>query len=180
MKYLLHGQESERLIFRAIHESDFPAWLKFHQDPRTSEYWIAERESPERECAKWYERQRYRYENNLGGMNALITKEHGRLIGYCGLVVQTVDNQTELEIAYSLLPEFWNQGYAIEAARMCKDVAFENAFAPSLISIISLDNTPSANVATKNGMTIEKTTVYNGNMVNIFRIYNTQNITAPK
>jgi len=39
-----------------------------------------------------------------------------------------------------------------------------------LISIISLSNTPSARVAEKNGMTIDKQTAYNDNVVNIFRI----------
>ncbi|MBS1577911.1 MAG: GNAT family N-acetyltransferase, partial [Bacteroidetes bacterium] len=65
-------------------------------------------------------------------MNALIEKESGRLIGHCGLLVQTVDNITELEIAYSLLPEFWNKGYATEAASKCRDYAFENDFSDSL------------------------------------------------
>jgi ribosomal-protein-alanine N-acetyltransferase len=173
MKYLLHDQESERLVFRAVQESDFPAWLAFHQDPRTSEHWISQKESPERECEKWYEKQRYRYENNLGGMNALVAKEHGRLVGYCGLLVQMVDENIELEIAYSLLPEFWNKGYALEAAKHCKDFAFRHNLAPSLISIISLSNVPSANVARKIGMEIEKTTTYNDNTVHVFRIRST-------
>jgi len=61
-------------------------------------------------------------------------------------------------------------GFASEAAAKCRDVAFDREYSLSLISIVSLTNTPSARVAEKNGMTIDKQTVYNDNVVNIFRI----------
>ncbi len=144
--------------------------MEFHKNPLTALYWISEKESPERECQKWYDSQFYRYENDNGGMNALIEKQSGRLVGHCGLLVQTVDDITELEIAYSLLPEFWKNGYATEAVIKCRDFAFQNNFSQTLISIISLSNRPSENVAFRNGMHADKTTVYNGTEVNIFRI----------
>ena len=171
MKYLLNDQETERLLFRRVKWSDFDTWLEFHKNPITSQYWISEVESPEIECKKWYEKQFNRYEKNLGGMNALIEKQTGKLIGHSGLLIQQVDNISELEVAYSLLPEFWNKGYATEAAKKCRDFAFENYFSDSLISIISLTNKPSENVALKNGMSIEKVSEYHGNKVNIYRIF---------
>ena len=103
-------------------------------------------------------------------MNALIEKQTGKLIGHCGLLVQTVDEVTDLEIGYSLLPTFWNKGFASEAAKKCRDFAFENNFATSLISIISVTNTPSQGVAIKNGMRIDKLTNYRGNKVIIYRV----------
>src|SRR5437879_10910111 len=84
MKFLIEGNESERLIFRKIQESDFDQWLEFFKDPRASEHWIEERETPQIECAKWYMKQFWRYENDQGGMNALIEKESGKLVGHCG------------------------------------------------------------------------------------------------
>ena len=168
--YSLDGYETERLIFRKIHESDFNDWLEFFRDPSTSIHWIEEKESPEKECAKWYEKQFGRYKDGRGGMNALVEKHNGKLVGHCGLLVQTVDGISELEIGYSLLSAFWGKGYASEAAQLCRDVAFRNKYSDSLISIISETNLPSANVARKNRMRISKTTTYNGNRVNIFRI----------
>lgn len=170
MRYLLHGEETARLTFRKIDRSDFHEWLPFHQNPASTRHWMAEFESPEAECEKWYEKQFMRYTEDRGGMNALIEKHSGKLIGHCGLLVQTVDGVTELEIGYSLLPAFWNKGYASEAAMKCRDFAFQNDFAESLISIISLTNLPSEKVALKNGMLKDKVTVYNDNRVNIFRI----------
>ncbi|WP_299556198.1 GNAT family N-acetyltransferase [Seonamhaeicola sp.] len=172
-RLLLENEETKRLRFRKVQWSDFDAWLKFHENPETSKYWEAALEAPEIECQKWYDKQFYRYNNNLGGMNALIEKDSENLIGHCGLLVQTVDQIREIEIGYSLLPEFWNKGYATEAAKKCRDYAFSNHLTDSIISIISLTNKPSENVALKNGMSLEKRTIYNGNEVNIFRIKKT-------
>jgi [ribosomal protein S5]-alanine N-acetyltransferase len=174
MKFLLDGKQTERLLFRKINDNDFDDWLEFHKDPATSLYWHSEKEDPETECSKWYDKQRWRYENDLGGMNALIEKSSGKFIGHCGLLVQTVDHKTELEIAYSLMPAYWGRGYASEAAEKCRDTAFENNYAASLISIISIANIPSQKVALNIGMRIDKQTVYNGNKVYVFRIEKTE------
>ena len=161
-----NGYSFERLIDRTFND-----WLKFFEDPNTSLHWVEEKEAPEVACQKWYRKQQDRYDNDKGGMNALVEKSSGKLIGHCGLLVQSVDGIPELEIGYSLLPEFWNKGYAIEAAAHCKWYAFENNFSDSLISIISLTNQPSQKVALKNGMLLEKETIYNKNKVYIFRIF---------
>jgi len=171
MKYLLYDQETSRLLFKKINNSDFDLWLEFFKDPSSFEHWAGQYEKPEIECKKWFDRQAERYKNDEGGMNTLIEKQSGKLIGYSGLLVQTVDNKTELEVAYSLLPNYRNKGFASEAAMKCRDFAFENNFFDSLISIISHTNAPSAKVAFKNGMRIEKQTVYKENQVNIFRIH---------
>jgi ribosomal-protein-alanine N-acetyltransferase len=170
MKFLLEGHETERLLFRKISELDFESWLKFFEDPQTSLHWVEEKETALIACKKWYAKQLWRYEKDKGGMNALVEKETGRLVGHAGLLIQTVDGKEELEIGYSLLPPFWNKGYAIEAATKCKEFAIENKFYESLISIISLSNIPSQKVALKNGMVIDKKTIYHDNEVYIFRL----------
>lgn len=170
MQYLLSGEETERLLFQEVDLRYYSEWLKFFEDPRSHQHWIENRSTPKVECDNWYEKQRLRYDQNRGGMNALIEKVSGRLVGHAGLLVQVVDGVEELEIAYSLLPEFWNRGYAIEAAHKCKISAFENNFANSLISIISVTNLPSQKVAVKNGLIMDKQTVYRGNPVYIYRI----------
>jgi len=106
----------------------------------------------------------------LGGMNVLINKNTDAFIGQCGLLVQIVDGIQELEVGYSMLPKYWKQGYATEAAQKCKAFAKENAFAKSIISIIHVDNIPSQKVAINNGMHLDKTTEYDENPVHIFRV----------
>jgi ribosomal-protein-alanine N-acetyltransferase len=170
MKFILEGQETDRLLFRKISEADFDHWLKFFEDSKTSLHWVEDKQTPFIACKKWYEKQLWRYENDKGGMNALIEKESGKLIGHAGLLVQVVDDIEELEIGYSLLPEFWKKGYAIEAAARCKQFGIQHKFSDSLISIISLSNLPSQKVASKNGMIIDRKTIYHDNEVYIFRL----------
>ena len=112
----------------------------------------------------------YRYANNLGGMNVLIDKKTGEFIGQCGLLIQTVDDLEELEVAYSIIPKHWNRGYATEAAKKCIDFAFENNLRESLISIIHVNNKESERVALKNKLSVDKRTTFDNNPVNIYRI----------
>jgi ribosomal-protein-alanine N-acetyltransferase len=95
------------------------------------------------------------YVNDLGGMNALIDKKTNRFVGQCGILVQTIENIERLEIGYEILPEFWNKGFASEAATKCRNYAFKNIFSNSLFSIVYIDNIGAEKVALKNGMTFE-------------------------
>lgn len=169
-KYLLDGQESERLYFRKVLPSDFDTWLPFFYDPDSTKYWDGVPKDPRQACKEQFERIFERYQKNLGGMNALILKENNDLVGFCGLLLQEVDGVQEWEIGYALLPLYRKQGFAVEAARKCKDYAFENRLAPSLISIIQIHNLPSQKVALNNGMQNTKETVYKDNPVYIFRV----------
>ncbi|MGB5461012.1 MAG: GNAT family N-acetyltransferase [Eudoraea sp.] len=170
MNLLLEGEESRRLIFRKVSKSDFNAWLPFHQEPLSSRYFAGENSEPDVACRNWFTKVFTRYENNLGGLNALISKDSGQLIGMCGLLIQTVDEIQELEIGYSILPEYWKKGYATEAAKKCKSYGFDRKLAESIISIIHIDNIGSQKVALNNGMHLDKTTTYKGIPVHIFRV----------
>jgi len=168
--YLLEQQETKRLYFRKVLPSDFDAWLPFFYDPDSTKYWEGLPDTPEKACREQFERIFERYTEDLGGMNALIDKKTEKLIGLCGLLLQTVDAIQELEIGYSLLPNYRGKGFAIEAAKACKDYAFDQQLAPSLISIIQIHNLPSQKVALKNGMHNSKTTNYKNNPVYIYRV----------
>jgi RimJ/RimL family protein N-acetyltransferase len=171
MKYLLEGQETERLTFRLLKESDFDKWMVFFRDSGAAGFLgILDLETPEEQCRKWFEIAFGRYRDDLGGMNALIEKNSGEFIGQSGLLVQEVDGQPEMEVSYSIMPRFWNKGYATEAAMKCRNYAFEKNFAQSLISIIHVDNIQSQSVALKNGMSKSKQTIFKRMPVNIYRI----------
>lgn len=115
MKLLLHSNTTERLLFRKLLPSDFGTWLPFHQDPRTSEFWKGLPQEPKSACQQQFNRVFERYEKELGGMNAILLKTTGAMVGLCGLMVQTADGTQELEVGYSVLPHHWLKGYATEA-----------------------------------------------------------------
>lgn len=170
MQLLLDGQNTNRLMFRTLTPSDFNAWLPFHQDPKTSQYWSGLPSNPMTACTHDFERTFHRYANHMGGKLALILKGSDTLIGLSGLLVQNIDGVAEIEIAYSLLPKYWRQGFALEAALKCKELASSHRLAASLVSIIHIHNIPSQRVAQKLGMAITSTTTYHNNPVHIYRI----------
>lgn len=171
MKYLLTNQQTERLHFRKLEQSDFENSLELFEDEQTARMLGMDHfKTPKERCEKWFEWTFNRYKNNLGGQNVLISKETNELIGQCGLLVRKVENELELEIAYSVLPQFRGKGFAIEAAKKCRDFAFENDFHNRLICIIHPDNENSKNVALKNGMTFKKQIDYSGKKMDLFQI----------
>ena len=56
------------------------------------------------------------------------------------------------EVGYLLGKEFWGRGYAIEAARACKEYAFDTLGFDQVYSIIRDSNLASQRVAIRNGM----------------------------
>ena len=76
------------------------------------------------------------------------------MVGQCGLTWQYFLDQRVLEIGYLFQRVHWKKGYAIEAARACKEYAFEVLHAEEVFSIIRDNNAGSMNVAIRNGMTV--------------------------
>ena len=81
-------------------------------------------------------------------------KETDEMIGQCGLTMQPWKDKEVLEIGYLFQRRYWHKGYATEAAKACKKYAFKILNADEVCSIIRDTNTPSQNVAVRNGMTV--------------------------
>jgi RimJ/RimL family protein N-acetyltransferase len=83
---------------------------------------------------------------------SVILKESGELIGDCGLEV--MEDMGAAELGYDFRSDFWNQGFATEAATAVKDYAFNVLKLPRLISLIRVGNLSSRRVAEKVGMSL--------------------------
>jgi RimJ/RimL family protein N-acetyltransferase len=168
---LLNGLETERLKFRNIEESDLEIWREFANDAEAVKFFQPIGD-PVEFAKQWIERALNRYVKDGIGLYALIEKKSNEFVGQCGLIRQVVDDIPELEIGYHLLPKFWHCGFASEAAIACKKFAFDNHLSDSLISIIDPGNIASQKVAIRNGMSLDKQTIWHDIPVLIFRIKN--------
>ena len=142
--------ETERLYLREMTSSDFPSLCKILQDEKAM--YAYEGALDDEEAQEWLDRQISRYQKWGFGLWAVILKETGEMIGQCGLSMQPWKEGELLEIGYLFQRVFWHQGFAIEAARACKDYAFEVLDAKEVCSIIRDTNTASKKVAIRNGM----------------------------
>ncbi len=168
----LEPKDTERLHLRPLSLDDVPLLQPFYEDPRTTLYFPAASKAGSNQADILIRKQLGRYLSDSYGLHALIEKDSGTFIGICGLLLQYVDGEEELEIGYHLLPEYWGKGFATEAATFFKEYAFNHNLAPSVISIIQVDNTASQNVATRNGMKIDSSMRFGGMDVYVYRIFN--------
>jgi RimJ/RimL family protein N-acetyltransferase len=171
--YLLENLETQRLRFHKLTLDYFDEWQKLFISDDVALFLGLDPKLSAKELTQiWFDKTLNRYEKNLGSMNVLIHKETNRLIGQTGLLIQDIEGERRLEISYSILPEFWKQGYAFESANACLHHAFEQNWSDNLISQIDPNNIGSEKVARKNGMTLEKTIQdEKGNPLNIFCIH---------
>lgn len=149
MTYIL---ETQRLKLREWQSGEEALLAKFLADPQVM--YAYEHGFSDEEIAKWLQWNLNSYRENNFGLWALELKSTGEIIGECGLTKQTVGNQDYIEIGYHLIKEYWQQGFAIEAARACKLYAFEH-IASEVVSIVRDTNIASMNVAIRNGMTVK-------------------------
>lgn len=167
---LLANTQTQHLNFRKLTENDFEAFLPFFQSKEATAYSGFDINQAEENCKLWMSQVHKRYEDD-NGLMALNHKETDEFIGQCGLLKQRVDDIDEIEIGYHILPKYWQQGYAAEAAIKFKEEGFAMGI-PSIISIINPKNYKSIKVAERNGMQLEKNTIFRDKEVSIYRVLN--------
>ena len=143
--------ETARLRLRLMQPGDVDALLCIFADPNV----MAAFQTPpfdRTQMTQWVQRNLEHQIAHDYGLFSVILKADSLLIGDCGLEVIDVDGTQMAELGYDFRSDYWNQGYATEAAQAVRDYAFEQLQIPRLISLIRVGNTPSRRVAEKIGM----------------------------
>jgi RimJ/RimL family protein N-acetyltransferase len=152
--------ETPRLLLRHYVPSDVDALSEVLCDRENMRYYPNPFVRADVEA--WIEKNLRRYQEHSIGRWALVLKADGNFAGDCGLVHQQVDGVTEVEVGYALARNYRGQGLATEAARACLDYAFSNLGLQRVMSLIRPENLPSRRVAERNGMSVEKETIFFG------------------
>ena len=143
--------ETKRLLLRPMLQSDFEALYVIFTDPRVMASFDTEPFTRE-QMQRWLSRNLDHQDQFGYGLFSVILKETGELIGDCGL--EQMETEGAAELGYDFRSDFWNQGFATEAACAVRDYAFDILHLPRLISLIRAGNLLSKRVAEKVGMTL--------------------------
>jgi RimJ/RimL family protein N-acetyltransferase len=157
-----------RLVLRPFRQDDLDLFFNFFQNEGFAQF--SSRDFSRERVTEIVDKIIGWDRDGLPSQFVVVVRETETPIGYCGFFHQIVDDQPEIEIGYRLHPDFWNNGYATEAARAVRDHGFAEWKLERLISLIHPDNMASRKVAEKNGMTFERTTTFKGFPAQVFAI----------
>lgn len=144
---------SKRLNFRKITSDDYKSICKILQDRDIMYAW--EHAFSNEEVRDWIKENLTRYENEGFSYFAVIEKDTKNFIGLMGPLIENINGQKYIGIAYILDKNYWGCGYAAEGAKACMDYAFNVLGADKVIAQIRPENVSSRKVAQKIGMKIE-------------------------
>ena len=143
--------ETPRLYLRLMHLSDIDDLLKIFGDLKVMASFNTVPFNRE-QMENWVQRN-IEHQNSHGyGLFSVILKSEGILIGDCGLEHMEVEGDLAAELGYDFRSDYWNQGFATEAATSVRDYAFDVLNLAGLISLIRVGNEASKRVSEKIGM----------------------------
>lgn len=153
--------DTPRLSLRLMRPSDQDDLLEIFGDPKVMASFNS---TPfnRQQMEGWTQRNLAHQDQYGYGLFSVILKSTNTLIGDCGLEHMEVDGKLATELGYDFRSEYWNQGYATEAALAVRDYAFKELTLPSLISLIRTGNQASRRVSEKIGMRLIEDLVING------------------
>jgi len=146
--------ETERLILRGMREEDTEAFLRIFSDPVAMQYFgvIFDRARME----AWV-RDNLEHQAKYGfSLLSVVLKDSDEVIGDCGLETTEIEGELVVGVGFDFRREYWNRGYATEAATAVLDYGFTEFGFDKISGWIDPDNVASRRVAEKIGMRREK------------------------
>lgn len=147
--------ETERLLLRLLSTDDAAFILRLVNEPSFLQN-IGDKSVRNLEDAAQYILQwpMKSYEQNGFGLWLVALKDTLTPIGICGLIKR--EGLDDPDVGYAFLPEFWKQGYAIEAASATMLYSKEMLGINRIVAITAPDNLASIRVLNNLGLTFEK------------------------
>lgn len=144
--------ETPRLLLREWKRSDLPVFVGMNRDPFVMEFFP--KRLTEKESLEFADRIRGEFGRFGYGLYAVETKDEGAFIGYTGFhrFAFDADFAPGVEIGWRLRPQYWNRGYATEAAGACLTYAGNRLPFTEVYAFTSLANKRSERVMQKIGM----------------------------
>jgi RimJ/RimL family protein N-acetyltransferase len=162
--------ETDRLLLRRFNVDDAPFILTLLNEPSFLRY-IGDKKVRDLDAARQYTLNGpiASYERHGFGLCLVELRESHMPIGMCGLLKR--DELSDPDIGFALLPDFWNKGFAFEAATAVLQDARERLRIQRVLAITSLDNDASIKLLERLGFSFQKviTLVTTGEQVKLFK-----------
>ena len=160
--------ETERLILRALRESDFDEYASMMSDPEVTRYLGDGRTHGRDEAWRHFAMLVGHWQLRGFGMWAITERGRDRMIGRAGFFYP--EGWPGFEIGWTLARSTWGNGYATEAARRALAYAFDELNRKQVISVVHPGNTASIRVAQKIGERFTRRQLVNGNTRLIYSV----------
>jgi RimJ/RimL family protein N-acetyltransferase len=145
---------TSRLTLREMTDADLDDLAALLGDEEVMRYYP--RPKTRSEAGDWITRNQRRYHELGFGLWIMNLRSSGEFVGDCGLTIQHVDGEDEVEVGYHVRSGMQGRGYATEAAAASRDFARDVHGCHRLIAIINPRNVPSQRVAVHIGLRLEK------------------------
>ncbi|MCY1043238.1 GNAT family N-acetyltransferase [Corallococcus sp. bb12-1] len=154
---------TERLLLRAVRDSDVEAVFVLHADPETNRYSVSgpmrSLDAAKTQLAVWLGDWSDR---GIGYWVVERIDDPGVLVGFGGLRHKVLEGQQVLNLAYRFAPKAWGSGYATELARASLALAREHLPETPVVAVIHPENEASIRVATRLGLRLDRIIDYEG------------------
>ena len=143
--------ETDRLLLRQYVEEDAEAFFELNSDPKVLRF------VPDKQLLNVQQARQILIDHPIAdyrkhgfGRGACILKSTGQQIGFAGL--KYLEELDEVDVAYRLLPAFWGQGLATEAALASVRYGFAKLGLKRIIGLTMPENVASIQVLEKAGL----------------------------
>jgi len=148
--------EIEHLILRPWSLDDIDALHQIWTEPQVRRYlWDDEAISRQRAAAAVAAGVAGANRNGVG-LWCVLPKPETAVAGFCGF--RYIEDSSDIELLYGLLPDYWGQGLATEAARAALEYGFDAALFGRLYARTDVPNRASIRVLERLGMKFERET----------------------
>ena len=159
--------ETSRLLLRELQPTDAQSFYALNANPNVIRY-TGNTAFATVEEAKEFLENYSDYQLNGYGRWAVILKDSGQFIGWCGLKYNGDTQQTD--IGFRFFEEEWGKGYATESAEACLRIGFDQLGLACIIGRAMKANIASIRVLEKLGLTYEQDIVLEGEAAVLYQI----------
>ena len=156
-----------RLRAERLMPHHFTDLLRMHQDAEQMAMLGGVRD--ETQTAEYLERNLKHWGTYGFGSWILREADGDRLVGRAILRHLFLEGSDEVEVGYSLFPEFWGRGLATEIARACMSFGREVLKLPSIVALTLPANARSQRVLRKVGLEYQREVTHDGTLHMLFR-----------